>query len=86
MRDETLKTYNGWKNRETWLVNVWLNNDEISYNYFRTVLSKDDPTLRAKNISEYFDELLEDESITLWKDLMREVLSKVNWQEIVSSQ
>lgn len=24
--------YNGWKNVETWVVNLWLNNDETKYN------------------------------------------------------
>jgi len=86
MKEETLETYNGWKNRETWLVNVWLNNDQISYNYLRSVLSNDEPKLRARNLSVYFDELLEDGSISLWTDLLREVLSKVDWQEIATSQ
>ena len=86
MSDSTLQTYNGWTNRETWLVNVWLNNDEISYKYMRSILRGGDSLQQAKEINQYLDELLEDGSITLWKDLMREVLCKVNWQEIVSSQ
>ena len=28
------KTYNGWTNYETWLVNLWMSNDEGSYNYW----------------------------------------------------
>jgi hypothetical protein len=32
MNDET---YNGWKNYETWLVGLWLDNDQGSYEYWR---------------------------------------------------
>lgn len=27
--------YNGWANRPTWLVHLWLTNEEPSYNYWR---------------------------------------------------
>ena len=85
MNDKALVNYNGWSNRETWLVNLWLNNDEISYHYFKSILRRGDQLSRIKEVNQYFDELLEDGSISLWQDLMREVLSRVNWIEIVSS-
>ena len=30
------KTYNGWTNYETWCVNLWLTNDQASYEYWNT--------------------------------------------------
>lgn len=33
----TDKTYNGWTNYETWVVNLWMDNDEGSYDYWRTI-------------------------------------------------
>jgi hypothetical protein len=29
------KRYNGWQNYETWAVALWIDNEEISYNYWR---------------------------------------------------
>ena len=31
------KTYNGWTNYETWVVNLWMDNNEGSYDYWREV-------------------------------------------------
>ena len=31
--DTTDTTYNGWTNRETWMVNLWLTNDAGTYEY-----------------------------------------------------
>ena len=33
---DTISTYNGWSNRETWLVSLWLNNDPASYNLLQS--------------------------------------------------
>ena len=29
--------YNGWSNRETWLVNLWLSNDMGSYEFLQSI-------------------------------------------------
>ena len=36
----TKNEYNGWTNYETWVVNLWLTNDEGPYNYWREVASQ----------------------------------------------
>ena len=33
-------TYNGWTNKETWLVNVWLNNDYDLYKHYISTLTE----------------------------------------------
>ena len=32
--------YNGWKNYETWLVGLWLGNDEQTYSYWQSVIEE----------------------------------------------
>ena len=35
------ETYNGWKNRTTWALNLWLNNDYDVYNHARIAAQND---------------------------------------------
>lgn len=32
MKNETSKSYNGWKNYKTWNIALWIGNDEFLYN------------------------------------------------------
>lgn len=40
MSEQRDETYNGWTNRETWVVNLWLSNDEGLYNRTREVVAQ----------------------------------------------
>ncbi len=35
----TIKTYNGWTNRDTWAAHLWLTNDEGAYEIAQSVIS-----------------------------------------------
>jgi len=41
MRTDSVKGYNGWPNRETWNVMLWLYNDEGAYRYYTERLRRD---------------------------------------------
>lgn len=88
MRDTMTKTYNGWCNRETWLVSLWLNSDHFS----RALL---DEALRCEGAlydkAEWLEEQLRDvmadevSEACLWADLLGTALGRVNWHEIIEN-
>ena len=77
------QSYNGWTNHSTWLVNLWLTNDEYTEHGLRMAVRYGG----HDGARDYVDELLDESGIasgTMWYDLLRSCLDAVDWREIAS--
>ncbi len=78
--------YNGWSNYETWVANLWLNNDEQSY---RVLLQAKESGASVYEQADWLKSLLEmqlaDEIAVpcMWQDLLRGASGQINWVEIL---
>ncbi|MBN1994525.1 MAG: hypothetical protein JW953_17640 [Anaerolineae bacterium] len=77
----TEDTYNGWHNRETWLVNLWIDNEPYLYERANECRS-------ASEIEEMIDEVFENEEFSseLFNDLINAALCRVDWHEIYKAR
>jgi len=88
MNDTVSATYNGWSNRETWLVSLWLNNDPVNYALLQTACKR---AGNAFNKAEWLESELQDEmcdlelEASLWSDLLGTALARVNWTEVIEN-
>tara|TARA_R100000306_G_C4275780_1_gene92466 strand:- start:178 stop:471 length:294 start_codon:yes stop_codon:yes gene_type:complete len=79
-------TYNGWKNKETWLVNVWLNNDYEMYQYYLGRVT--DAWNNNGNVMEELKEIVweiyrdEHRESGLINDLIETSLNNVDWSRL----
>ena len=89
--------YNGWTNRETWAVALWLNNDgglyDMSQDYAKSAL-EEHPESGAvycleESLENLFDEAFSDldEMTQTGLTMMRDIgsLYRVNWREIAGN-
>jgi hypothetical protein len=91
----THKEYNGWFNYETWLVKLWMDNEEGTYRFFQEQAEqvlRDDPddedNDRIRTLAAIIQEAHEESLPKLEgfaADLMNAALSEVNWEEIAGS-
>ena len=91
-------TYNGWHNYETWLVNLWMDNEQGSQEYFREQAREIHAETDAYNtgftvaeyarfrfadwLKHYYSEENRPELSGVYGDLLGAALSSVNWDEI----
>lgn len=78
--------YNGWSNYETWLVALWLNNDQESYALLQEIRS---PQVSEYHKSERIEELVREfylgDEGGMTADLVNAALGRVDWLEIVQA-
>ena len=82
-------TYNGWSNRETWLVSLWLNNDESLYSQLLSAVEQNESASvkaewLAERVQEQLDWHLEDQEASRWIDMIRGSFYRVDWVEIIN--
>lgn len=84
----TRKEYNGWTNYETWVVKLWMDNDEGSNSYWNEMaeeyLKRDAESAfsdLAGLLKEQHEEALPEVNGFI-ADLLNAAMSEVNWDEI----
>jgi hypothetical protein len=85
------KKYNGWTNYETWLVNLWMDNDYGSVDYWNEVAEEvwdeDDPDKSQRELADRMKEQImegQPELTGLYGDMLNAAFSEVDWDEIAS--
>jgi len=76
--------YNGWSNRETWMVNMWLTNEECYYHELCAILKNfESADEQAEELESYVRFIVgADESGGMTTDLLTTSLGRVDWLEI----
>ena len=92
------KTYNGWKNYETWVTKLWMDNDQGSSEYYNELATntykhaKADTFTKLENARLLIMNTLKDEyeenvpqTTGVYADLLNASLSEIDWYEIAEA-
>jgi predicted metal-dependent hydrolase len=79
--------YNGWSNHETWLINLWLTNEESYYHEMQRILSTHTSLSdQADALLEFMQNEHEELEVTgVWSDIIGNTLWRANWHEIAEN-
>lgn len=85
---EQISDYEGWTNKPTWLVNLWVMNDPGLYSAARMMTGMQHDSYRlAMTIQEWIQDLTDDidSENLLGADLLGWALACVNWEELAEN-
>lgn len=81
------ESYNGWCNYETWVVNMWLNSNQILYSALAAIKNGDESLDdRAEQLEQLVRELYEFEPVGIVADFVNRAFARVCWVDIVSAE
>ena len=76
--------YNGWCNRETWIVNLWMTGDQGYYEQLCEIISShDNLDGQAEALEDWIRFEYDGEYSSIWADLINNSLAEVDWYAIV---
>lgn len=79
--------YNGWRNRETWLVNLWINNDPYLQGKLLEIINRDVGIyLKVQDLRELVEDIVFDhinESSGMGSDLVNTALTRASLTQII---
>jgi hypothetical protein len=81
-------TYNGWRNRETWLASLWLTNDQASYWVLQAALREQGDSFDKANwLEQQLRDQLDGEAgeASMWSDLLSTAFARIDWVEVVEN-
>lgn len=83
----TNSTYNGWTNRETWLVNLWYGDDlaSILSEDGRTDIDPNEAEEWVRYVAEECEMLSQPPKAGLLSDFLESCWSAVDWEEIAEA-
>lgn len=91
-----MSTYEGWSNRETWHVNLYLDNDEGMYKMVRRMTRSalrdtDSKREAVQQLASEIASLVEDgnplhDAGSLYSDILTDALNSVNYEEIAEAK
>ena len=76
-----MNDYNGWTNRETWLVNLWMHETPSEVRHFTEQAKTLVLSELAECIEDYYSEVLP-EMPEVYADLLAVAWANVNWREL----
>ena len=76
-----MNDYNGWTNRETWLANLWLDNDQSQRHFIEQAAELSVADLAA-SLEDYYASTLPEMPAGLYADLLAGAVARINWREI----
>jgi hypothetical protein len=81
--------YNGWTNYETWLVNLWLTNEQETeqqlIEIIKNIKKDKNEFQKATELKDYVENMVSTDKASLQQDLINSALSVVSWLEIIEN-